>query len=62
MLESGIAGFLNVIYAGIYADQNYQVKNVYIFVKLLNSDYSLHANPLAQSPGQVKLDSDKLKL
>ena len=24
--------------------------------------YSLHANPLARSPGQVKLDSDKWKL
>ena len=24
--------------------------------------YTLHANPLAQSPGQVKQDSDKWKL
>jgi hypothetical protein len=24
--------------------------------------YTLHANPIAQSPGQVKQDSDKWKL
>ena len=27
-----------------------------------NNLFSLHANPLARSPGQVKLDSDKWKL
>jgi hypothetical protein len=35
------------------------LKILYITEELEYKNNSLHANPLAQSPGKVKLDSDK---